>query len=420
MPPSQSTNTEFGAQNRNARTIIWIVFTTILIDFVGFSILIPVLPEFADRLGASAFEVALILAIYALTQLLFLPAWGWFSDRFGRRPVILVSLIGTAASFILLALADDLGTVYLSRILSGFFAASVGTAQAVITDVTPPAKRAEGMGKIGAALGVAFVLGPAMGGILADFGPQLPFYAVSAIAAINLVLAWIYLPETRPANEEEPDWNDLWRSLVPTPVRMMMMVHDRRVGLYLYLWFHIYVGFAAVEGSFPLYLLRRYGATSLDVGIMFAWIGIFIAITQGIVVGRLARYMREGTMVMAGLVITAVGLVGLTLAPSYAALYAVGPIVAVGNGIAFPSFTSLYSQTCAERDAGELLGDGNAMGITGRVVGALCAGLLMDHFGLRAPFVVAGAVMLSAGVIFGLAHNLLVPDSPSPEMAAES
>jgi MFS family permease len=98
----------------------------------------------------------------------------------------------------------------------------------------------------------------------------------------------------------------------------------------------------------------------------------------------------------------------------------VGPIVAVGNGIAFPSFTSLYSQTCAARDAGELLGDGNAMGITGRVVGALCAGLLMDHFGLRAPFVVAGAVMLSAGVIFGLAHNLLVPDSPSPEMAAES
>jgi multidrug resistance protein len=420
MPPSQSTNTEFGAQHRNSRTIIWIVFTTILIDFVGFSILIPVLPEFADRLGASAFEVALILAIYALTQLLFLPAWGWFSDRFGRRPVILVSLIGTAASFILLALADDLGTIYLSRILSGFFAASVGTAQAVITDVTPPAKRADGMGKIGAALGVAFVLGPAMGGILADFGPQLPFYAVSAIAAINLVLAWIYLPETRPANEEEPDWNDLWRSLVPTPFRMMMMVHDRRVGLYLYLWFHIYVGFAAVEGSFPLYLLRRYGATSLDVGIMFAWIGIFIAITQGIVVGRLARFMREGTMVMAGLVITAVGLVGLTLAPSYAALYAVGPIVAVGNGIAFPSFTSLYSQTCAARDAGELLGDGNAMGITGRVVGALCAGLLMDHFGLRAPFVVAGAVMLSAGVIFGLAHNLLVPDSPSPEMAAES
>ena len=402
-----------------SRITLWIVFTTVMVDFVGFSVLIPVLPDYANRLGANAFEVALIVAIYALTQLLFLPAWGWFSDRFGRRPVILVSLTGTVGSFLLLTVANDLTLIYISRVLGGFFAASVGACQAVVTDVTPPAERADGMGKLGAALGVAFVLGPALGGILADFGPHVPFYGVSAIAFVNLVLAWILLPETRPAEDEPPDPRELLVSLIPTPIRVMTMVHDRRVGMYLYLWFHIYVAFAAVEATFPLYMLRRFGATTLDVGILFAWIGVFIAITQGVLVGRLARFMSEGMLVIVGLAITAVGLVAITLAPSMTAIYVVGPVVAIGNGISFPSFTSLYSQTCEARDAGELLGQGNAMGVTGRVVGAICAGLAMDWFGLAMPFVASGVVMFSGALLFGAAYRLLVPSLPPASHPAD-
>ncbi|MBW2229420.1 MAG: MFS transporter [Deltaproteobacteria bacterium] len=398
------------ASPSRSRLIMGIVFATVLIDFIGFSILIPVLPEYADRLGANAFEIALIVAIYALTQLLFLPAWGWASDRFGRRPVILVSLSGTVASFILLAYAEDMATIYVSRILGGFFAASIGAAQAVITDLTEPSKRADGMGKIGAALGIAFVLGPALGGLLAGVGPKVPFHAVSAIAFVNLIMAWFFLPETRPIDEDTPRRGELLHSLVPTPIRMLMQVHDRRIGLYLYLWFHIYVGFAAVEGSFPLYLLKRYEATSLDVGIIFAWIGVFVALTQGILVGRLARSMKEGSMVIVGLVITAIGLVAITVTPSYHWLFVVGPIVAIGNGLAFPAFTSLYSQTCEARDAGELLGQGNSMGVSGRVVGAVTAGWVMDRFGLDSPFVVAGIVIFSGAIIFGAFHSILVPD----------
>jgi len=410
MPQETPTTAAPSPRPQNSRAVIWIVFATILIDFVGFSILIPVLPEYADSLGANAFQVALILALYALVQLLFLPLWGWFSDRFGRRPVILVSLAGTVVAFILLAFADTLAMIYFSRILGGFFAACVGTAQAVITDVTPPAKRADGMGKIGAALGVAFVLGPAAGGILADFGTAWPFYAVALIAAINFVLACFYLPETRPIEDSTPPSTEFWQSLVPTPIRMVAMVHDRHVGIYLYLWFHIYVGFAAVEGSFPLYLLRRYDATSLDVGLIFAWIGIFIALTQGVLVGRLARFLSEGSLVLIGLSISAAGLIAITLVPTYGWLYAVGPVMAIGSGLAFPSFTSLYSKTCEARDAGELLGQGNSMGVAGRVVGALCAGLLMDHFGLATPFMAAGAMMLSGALIFASCWRILIPD----------
>jgi len=394
------------------RITLLIVFATVMVDFVGFSILIPVLPDYADALGANAFEVASIVAIHALVQLLFLPAWGWASDRFGRRPIVLVSLFGTVIAFLLLVVADTLALIYLSRVLSGFFSASIGACQAIVTDLTPPSKRADGMGKIGAALGVSFVLGPALGGILADFGTVVPFYAVSAVAFANWIMAWWLLPETRPADEAPPDPRELMRSLIPTPFRVMAMVHDRRVALYLYLWFHIYVAFAAVEGSFPLYLLRRFDATTLDVGILFAWLGIFIAITQGLVVGRLARYLSEGSMVIVGLAVTAAGLAAIAWAPSMAAIYVVGPVVAIGNGLSFPSFTSLYSQTCEARDAGELLGQGNAMGVTGRVVGALCAGLLMDWFGLSMPFVVSGLFMLSAAVIFVAAYRLLVPSPP--------
>jgi DHA1 family tetracycline resistance protein-like MFS transporter len=415
MTSAEENDSAFPVSERRRRSIILIVFTTILIDFIGFSILIPVLPEYADRLGANAFEVSLILALYALAQLLFLPAWGWFSDRFGRRPVILVSLTGTVASFVLLSFANDLSTIYLSRILAGFFAASVGTAQAVITDITPPAQRADGMGKIGAALGVAFVMGPALGGIMADLGHNMPFYAVSIVATINLIGAWLFLPETRPADERTPEPRELLRSLIPTPFRMMMMVHDRRVGMYLYLWFHIYVAFAALEGSFSLYLLRRYDATPFEQGFVFAWIGIFIAITQGVIVGRLAGYMSEWTMVLVGLAITAAGLFAISIAPSYLWLYVVGPFIAFGNGLSFPSFTSLYSQTCQARDAGELLGQGNSMGIAGRVVGALGAGLLMDHFGLEAPFVVSAALMVGACIVFGAARSILVPASTAQD-----
>jgi len=413
MPDRDPIESNSGRTDRRQRMILPIVFVTVVVDFIGFSILIPVLPAYADRLGANAFEVALIVAIYALIQLLFLPAWGWFSDRFGRRPVILVSLLGTIGSFVLLAFADSLMVIYVSRVLGGFFAASVGACQAVVTDVTPPAERAAGMGKIGAALGVAFVLGPALGGVLADIGERVPFYGVSAIALVNLVMAWWLLPETRPPDESRPEPRELLASLVPTPIRMMTMVHDRRIGLYLYLWFHIYVGFAALEGSFPLYMFRRFGATTLDVGILFAWIGVFIAITQGLVVGRVARFISEGSLVIIGLIITAIGLVAITWAPSIKAIYAVGPILAIGNGLSFPSFTSLYSQTCETRDAGELLGQGNAMGVAGRVVGAICAGLVMDSFGLRTPFVVSGIVMFSGAVIFIVAYRLLVPEPPA-------
>ncbi|UCE86271.1 MAG: MFS transporter [Deltaproteobacteria bacterium] len=397
-----------GGAGRGTRTILWIVFTTILIDFIGFGVLIPVLPLFADRLGATPVQVGLILTVYALAQLLFLPVWGWFSDRIGRRPIILVSLFGTAVSFAVLAASESLGMIYLSRALAGFFAASIGTAQAVVTDVTEPRDRARGMGLIGASFGLGMVIGPTLGGLLAPYGERLPFYAITVLASVNLVAAWFRLPESRPPELRRPDYGSLRKSFIPTPIRLMSAVHERRIALFLYLFFHMFTAFAALEAMFTLYLGERYGLGARQAGLIFGWIAIFIALTQGFLVGRLALRFSEVHLVVAGLIATGCGLAAIGMVPSYPWLFLVGPIIAIGNGIAFPSFSSLYSKACEAEQVGELLGQSQSMATSGRVVGPIWAGLAMGGIQLEAPFVIGGVLMLISCLIFILTRRILV------------
>lgn len=396
------------------RRTLGLVFATILIDFVGFSVLIPVLPLYAARLGATSVEVGLILSLYAIAQLLFLPAWGWLSDRIGRRPVLLISLAGTVASFLLLAVAETLYAVYLARILGGFFAASIGTAQAVVMDVTRPEERARGMGLIGAAFGLGFVLGNPIGGWLGAIHERLPFYAIAGLAFVNLALACWQLPESKPP-PGPMRWDGLARSLVPAPLRLLFALRrtsgergDWRISLYLYLFFHMFTAFAALESMFSLYLNGRFGIGPLGVGMLFGYIGLFIALTQGLAVGRLASRFGEARLVIAGLVAMGIGLFGVAAAPSYAWLFAIGPAVALGNGIAFPSFTSLYSRACRAEKAGEFLGESQSMATAGRIVGPLWAGLAFGGISLAAPFWIAGVLMLgAAALVYALRGQLL-------------
>jgi MFS family permease len=397
---------------RTPRTVLAIVFATILIDFIGFSVLVPVLPLYAERLGAAPHQVGLILTVYALAQLLFLPAWGWASDRIGRRPVLLVSLFGTALSFAFLARAETIPMIYAARALGGFFAASIGTAQAVVTDVTSPRERAGGMGAIGAAFGVGMILGPVLGGSLAALHPQAPFYAVAGLAAANLLLAIAKLPETRTPDERPPRWRDLGIALIPIPLRLLAAVHDRRVGLYLYLFFHLFTAFAVVEALVTLYLALAFGANELEVALVFAWIGVVIVFTQGYLVRRLVASQGEVRLVLIGIAAMGAGLVGVSLAPSLGWFYAVGSLIALGNGLAFPSFTSLYSRACQAEKAGALLAESQSMATAGRIVGPYAAGLVMGWWSPGAPFWMAGVMMFAAIGVFWAFRTTLVEGLP--------
>lgn len=397
-----------------SRAVLLIVFVTILIDFIGFTVLIPVLPLYAERLGASNFQVGMILAVYAIAQLLFLPVWGWVSDRIGRRPVILVSLFGTVGSFLVLSFADTLGVIYLSRALAGFFAASIGTAQAVVTDVTPPSERAGGMGIIGAAFGAGMVVGPALGGIAADFHPKAPFYAIALLAAANFVLAWFRLPESRPVVLREPDYRELAASLVPAPLRLLTAVHDKRIALFLYLFFHLFTAFAVLEALFPLYASQQFNKNEFDVGVLFGWIGVVLFITQGVLLRRMVERVGEQRLVWVGMLAMGLGLAMIAWAPSFGWCYVVGTLIAFGNSITFPAFTSLYSKACHTENAGELLGQSQAMATTGRIVGPMMGGQIMDHWAPETPFLIAAAMMLAALLIFRAFRGLLLRELGSP------
>ena len=395
------------AGDRRRRLTLAVVFVTILIDFVGFSVLIPVLPLFADRLGASSFQIGWIVALYGLAQLVFLPVWGWVSDRVGRRPVILISLLGTAVSFAVLAAATTIPVVYAARALTGLFAASIGAAQAVVTDLTRPAERASGMGMIGVAFGGSLVVGPAAGGALAALHEQAPFYAIVVVAGANFLLAWRWLPESRPASLPRPPWRDLARTFVPTPLRLLTRVHDRRIALFLVLFFVFFAAFAVVEAMGTLYLGRRFDATELDAALVFAWIGLFLVGTQAGLLGRLVDSFGEVRLLVFGFALMAVGIAAVAAVPAYGWFFAIGPVIAVGNGLGFPAFTSLFTKACRAEEAGELLGQSNSMATAGRIVGAVGGGALMSDRFLAAPFL-AASVLLVAGLVLFLALRPLL------------
>ena len=396
---------------RRRRLTLSVLFATILIDFVGFSVLIPVLPLFADRLGASSLQVGWIVALYGLAQLLFLPVWGWISDRVGRRPVILVSLLGTAISFAVLATAESIPVVYMARALTGLFAGSIGAAQAAVTDLTPEAERTSGLGLIGAAFGASLVVGPAAGGALAALHQQAPFYAIVVVAGANFLLAWLALPESRPVDLPRPPWKDLARALVPTPLRLLTLVHDRRIALFLVLFFVFFAAFAVVEAMGTLYLGKRFGADEFDSALVFAWIGLFLTGTQAGPLGRLVDWFGEVRLLVIGFALTAAGIAAVAWVPSYGWFFAIGPVIAVGHGLAFPSFTSLFTRLCRAEQAGELLGQSNSMATAGRIAGAVGGGALMSERFLAAPFLAASALLLLGLLLFLALRPLLLRDT---------
>jgi predicted MFS family arabinose efflux permease len=266
------------------------------------------------------------------------------------------------------------------------------------------------MGQIGAAIGVAFVLGPALGGLLSEIGERAPFAAVAIIAALNLVLCWFLLPETRPPSNEAPDWSELARSLVPAPIRLVTAGHSFRIGLYLYLFFHVTLGFSTLESLLPIFLEQRFARSPLEIGILFTALGVVMILTQVFLIGRLTRRVRESSLLIVGLVLCALALVSLARITGAGQLYPIALAIGVGYGLAWPTFTSLFSQACAERDAGELLGQSQSMSTAGRVLGPIWAGLVMDRFSAGASFIIAAGLLLSAMLAFIASRRALAGD----------
>lgn len=395
--------------DKQRRSILGIVFVTIFIDFGGFSVLFPVLPIYANTLGAGPREIGLMMSLYAIAMLLFAPVWGFIADRIGRRPVLLISLAGTVISFLLLAIADSIVEIYFARTLSGFFAATIGTAQAVVTDITLKKDRTRGMAVIGAAFGAGMTFGPFLGGYLAKVNAHLPFLAVAALATVNWLFAFWKLPESRPISLRRPPWKELGKAFVPVPYRLVAAQLDSKFKRYLILFFQTFTAFAILESMITLYARKKFGAGEWEASLFFGWVGICLTLTQGLLLRKLAPLIDELRLTVAGLLTMALAIGAIPFLESMTGCIAVGTLLAVGYGIAFPSLTSMFSKICTAENAGELLGQSQSMATTGRIVGPLLAGLVMHHIGIGAPFIVGAILMGLAACLLWSWRDEIVP-----------
>jgi multidrug resistance protein len=369
-----------------------IIFVTVFIDLLGFGIIIPLLPFYAEHFGASALMVGLLSTSFSLMQFLFAPFWGRLSDRIGRRPVILLGLLGSAISYALFALASSLPMLFVARSLAGIAGANIPTAQAFIADITTPENRARGMGMVGAAFGLGFVFGPAIGGFLSRWGYAAPPWFAAALSLANFVAALVVLPESRPAHVRD------------TPHEGRLTVFRRALArpqmpLVLLVFFLVITSFSSFESMFALYGERRFGFTTVSIGYMFAWVGIVLATVQGGLVGLVVPRLGETRVVRIALLLIAAGLFAVPLSPSVPVLSAAVGLLAVGLGFNSPSMLATISKLADPRDQGSTLGLSQSLGSLARIVGPMWGGWVFDTFGMRVPFFSASGMMLVAWMV---------------------
>jgi DHA1 family tetracycline resistance protein-like MFS transporter len=372
-----------------------ILFLIVFVDLVGFGVIIPLLPFYGIHFGASPAEVTWMMASYSLAQFVFSPLLGRLSDRFGRRPVLLISLAISVLSYLWLGFANALWMLFAARLISGAGAGNIAAAQAYISDVTTPETRAKGMGMIGAAFGLGFTIGPALGGLVAGSEPSgealaRPAFLAAALSLLAFFLASLWLkeslpPEARKATARPSRWRlarDLWTR------------HNLRQ-LILLLFITI-SAFAGMETTFALWANSTFGWGPAQVGGIFLYVGVVLVVTQGVLIGRLSKRFGEARLVTAGAAMIALGLIGLPLALALWRLLIVNALLALGMGLLNPSLTSLISQQADVDERGGVLGVSQSASSLARILGPAIAGPLFEGFGRDAPYLVGALIM--AGV----------------------
>ena len=384
--------------SRMFRSPLMLMALTVFIDITGFGLVLPLLPFWAQHLGANPFGVGMILTSYALAQFIFTPVLGSLSDRYGRRPVIIFSLLVEALSLAFSAIAWTLPILLLARFIGGVGASNIGSAQAVVADTTPPEGRARGMGLIGASIGLGFVIGPAIGGVLAILGTTVPFWVAAVVALVNALLVFRFLPETRtqrtepsPARVGGASILSSWRRALRSPAVARLVAVNLLFTL----------AFTAMEAVFPLFTEHAFGWKEVQNGYIFTYVGVIIVIMQGGLVGRLVKRFGEQPLLLFGLGALAVGLLLLPLGTSLGVLLIATGILSIGDGAVTPSSSALLSFAAPVDAQGETLGVAQGAGGLGRVLGPIIAGGLFSLSGPAAPFIVGGLLSVFA-LLFAL------------------
>lgn len=388
---------------------IAIIFLTIFFDLVGFGIVIPALPYYAKtpEFMATPFEIGMLFASYSAMQFIFAPILGGLSDKYGRRPVLFLSLIGSAVGYLFLGFATTIPLLFVGRIIAGITGGNISTAQAYIADVTTRENRAKGMGLFGAAFGLGFVFGPAIGGILSRYGIHVPFLFAGALTFANAVALYFILPESlKPEDRIKHEKGQ-------RPNRFAEMIdsfRDSRFSVLTVLYFLLVTAFSIMTATFALYTMYRFDYDAEANGYLFAYVGILAVILQGVVFGRLAKRFGEAWLTVAGSFILAAALFIIPfIGPELGGLTGLLICIAffsLGNSISSPALSSLASKVASEREQGKALGVMQSAASLARAIGPALAGVLLnnsigelDDFTVFRTFWTAAALMIVTVIV---------------------
>ncbi|NVJ93265.1 MAG: MFS transporter [Methylocystaceae bacterium] len=374
---------------------MFVLFLVVFIDLVGFGIVIPLLPFFGEHFNATPDVVTLLLATYSITQLISAPILGRLSDRYGRRPILLFSLLGSIITYVWLGFADTLLMLFFARAFNGLMAGNIATAFAYMADITTAENRAKGMGVIGAAFGLGFIMGPAIGGILAGSDPananfQLPALTAAAFSTVALIIALVKLKESLSiearANVAAMPVRNHWKSFFETLTRP-------RLGLLIALSFLCTFVFSGMETTFAMWTRREFDWGPEQNGYLFAFLGIISAMIQGGLIGRLSKKFGEGKLVITGTLALGIGLGLIPLSHNLPMIMFATCILAIGFALSTPSLNSLISFESKETERGGVMGASRSAATLARVLGPILAGILFAQLGRDAPYFAGTVVM---------------------------
>jgi MFS transporter, DHA1 family, tetracycline resistance protein len=373
-----------------------VIFLTILVNLVGFGIIVPLLPFYAETFGASPLVVGLLFAVFSLCQLIAAPVLGDLSDRYGRRPILIVSLIGTAVSFVMLALAHSLTMLFIARIVDGLSGGNISTARAYVADVTEPQDRARAFGLIGAAFGLGFILGPGISALLVPVSYTAPIWAAAALTLVATAMAWFWLPETvhrAHAGTGRPFRNIM--AMLGRPVLRRVLLMD----------FAYWFAFAIFQTTFALFASARFGFDAARTAAFFAAFAVLGALVQGVFIRRIVQQFGDKTTLMLGLVCAAFGLVAATLTHTVSFFAASLIPLALGIGFGHPTMSSLISRAARAEEQGRVQGAASAVESLGRTIGPVWGSASLQRFGEASPYISAAGFLIMT-LLLSVGHRV--------------
>jgi MFS family permease len=408
------------AAPKKGKPLLFLLFMTVFIDLLGFGLIIPVMPTYAQQFHASDLEVGLLIASYSFAQFIFTPFWGRLSDKVGRRPVLLVSLLASTVGYIIWGFSNSLMMLFASRLIAGMGNANIAVAQAYVSDVTTEETRSKGMGAIFAAFGVGFVLGPALGGFLtnrhvleamglsfiADHSLHVIGFVAAAFSLTDLILTSFILPEPEKRSHAGEEKYGVGMSFIG------QTLSTKKLQASLAIFFISTFAFANMEATIVLLTQQKFHFTPMQNSMLFTWVGVCICLIQG--AHRVTKKYGEKTMIGLGTSLLSVGLLAVPFADNMPMVYTVMAVLAIGSGVNTPCNQAMLSKLAPRESVGGVLGVGQSLATLGRILGPAIGCFLFQNVGLQAPYMVGAASMALA-----FALSLTLPKmKPGPLPAA--